>query len=185
MPRFMSRLFGLVLLFAVVASPMLARETTAQDATPCPPLTEEEAAAWVAAEFAAWNAHDSEQMAALYAPDAILHWGIGIDAEGTDEIAASFDAFLTAFPGVRGTVEQVLVAGDTIIVRYIAIGVQEADFMGIPPSRETVTWTGINIYRLDCGLIAERWGEADHFGRIQQQGVLPVTAPDAEATPAA
>jgi steroid delta-isomerase-like uncharacterized protein len=181
----MSRLFGLVLLFAVIASSMLASGATAQDATPCPPLTEEEAAAWVAAEFAAWNAHDTEQVVALYAPDAILHWGIGIDAEGTDEIAASLDAFFAAFPGVRGTIEQVLVAGDTVIVRYIAIGVQEADFMGIPPSRETVTWTGINIYRLDCGLVAERWGEADHFGRIEQQGALPAIAPDAEATPAA
>ena len=59
MPRFMSRLVGLVMLLAVLASPMLARGTVvvAQDAaTPCPAPTEEEATAFATAYFNAWNA---------------------------------------------------------------------------------------------------------------------------------
>jgi uncharacterized protein (TIGR02246 family) len=184
-PRITSRLLALALLFAILASPMLARPTSAQDATPCPPLTREEAEAWVAAQFAAWNTGDTEQIMTLFAPDAIWHWGIGVDAEGTEEIAAALDAFFTAFPGVHATIEDVFVDGDTVIVRYIAIGIQESEFMGIPNSRETVTWTGINISRLDCGLAVEHWGEADHFGRLQQQGDIAVIAEEAEATPSA
>ena len=184
MPRFMSRLFGLALLLAVVASPMMSRATIAQDATPCPALTQEDATAWVATQFAAWNAHDTDQLVASFAPEAIHHWGIGIDAQGADEIRASLDAFFAAFPGLHLTTEQVWLAGDTIIVRYIAIGVQETAYMGIPASQTTVTWTGINIYQVDCGMIVEQWGEADHFGRIQQQGVIPVGVA-ADATPTA
>ena len=88
-------------------------------------------------------------------------------------------AFFAAFPGVHGTVDRVWLAGDTIIVRYIAIGIQEGDFMGVPASQTTVTWTGINIYQLECVKIVEQWGEADHFGRIEQQGVIPVASPTA------
>ena len=99
MPRFMSRLFGLALLMGIIASSMMGRGAMAQDATPCAPLTAEEAAAWATTYFTAWNSHDPAQVTALYAPDAIHHWGVGIDSEGTDELTASLEAFFAAFPG--------------------------------------------------------------------------------------
>ncbi len=186
MSRFMSRLLGFAILLAMVASPMLARGVVAQEAaTPCPVPTEEEATAFVTNWAAAWNAHDAGAVAALYAPDALFHWGIGVDAEGTDEIQTSVADFFTAFPGIHVTVDRVWQAGDTVIIRYIAIGIQETDYMGVPASQETVTWTGINVAQLACGQAVEQWGEADHFGRIQQQGALPLGSPVAEATPAA
>ncbi len=180
----MSRLFGFALLLGIVASSMLTHGTTAQDATPCAPLTEEEATAWVTAYFTAWNSNDSEQVIAHYAPDAIHHWGLGVDTEGTEEMATSLDAFFAAFPGVRATVDRVWVAGDTVIARWISIGIQEGDFLGVPGSLDTVTWTGINIWQLDCGKVTESWAEADNFGRLQQMGLIPIV-PEAEATPAA
>ena len=71
-----------------------------------------------------------------------------------------------------------------MIIRWIAIGIQETEFMGIPASKDTVTWTGINIQQIECGVTIESWSEVDHFGRIQQQGAIPVASPEAEATPA-
>lgn len=178
------RLAALAVLIACIVSPALTRPVSAQDAaTPCPPLTEEDAAALATSWVAAWNAHDADQIAALYGPDAVVHWGIGVDTEGTDAIAAAHAGFLAAFPGIHVTADQVWVAGDTVIVRYINIGVQETDFMGIPASQTTVTWTGINVMQVECGKITELWAEADHFGRIEQQGAIPMAAP--EATPAA
>jgi steroid delta-isomerase-like uncharacterized protein len=185
-PRFMSRLIGMVMVLAVIATPMLARGTMAQDAaTPCPAPTEEDAAAFAAAYIAGWNAHDTAALSALFAPDAVIHWGIGVDTEGADEIQAAYDAFLTAFPGIHVTLDRVWLSGDTVVMRYINIGVQEAEFQGIPPSQTTVTWTGINVMQFSCGQITEIWAEADHFGRIQQQGVISVASPEADATPAA
>lgn len=184
MPRFMSRLFGLALLLAVIAAPMVARGTLAQDATPCPTMTEEEAAAWASSYFGAWNTNDPAQVTALYAPDGIHHWGIGVDSEGAGEITDSLEAFFAAFPGIHYTVDNVWLAGDTVVIRFIAIGIQEGDFMGVPGSLDTVTFTGIKVLQLDCGLVVETWSEADHFGRLEQMGLIPIT-PDAEATPTA
>lgn len=186
MSRFMFRLLGFTMLLAMIASPMLARGVVAQDAaTPCPPPTEEEATAFATTFAGAWNSGDADAVTALYTPDAIFHWAIGPDAEGSAEIGVSVAALLAAFPGIHVTIDRVWLAGDTIILRYIAIGVQETDFMGVPPSQATVTWTGINVMQMACGQIAEQWGEADHFGRIQQQGALPLGSPVAEATPTA
>ena len=156
----------------------------AQDAaTPCPALTDQDATAWTGAWAAAWNAHDPAGVVALYSPSAVHHWAIGVDSVGADELTASLTTFFTAFPGVHITVDRVWLAGDTIVVRWIATGVQETEFMGIPASQTTVTWTGINILQIACGLATESWSEADHFGRIEQQGAIPVAG--AEATPAA
>lgn len=185
MSRFMSRVFGLALLLAVIASPLLVRGTVAQDAaTPCPALTEEEGTALATAYIAAWNAKDTAALVALHTPDTLRHWGIGVDSEGADELAASLDAFFAAFPGAHATLDQVWIAGDTVIFRYISLGIQEEDYMGFPASQETTTFTGITVLRLDCGLVAETWAEADHLGRLQQQGAIPVASPEAEATPA-
>lgn len=155
----------------------------AQDATPCPPLTEEDALAWASTYIGAVNANDAAQVAALYGEDAIHHWGIGVDSEGSGEIATSFDAFFGAFPGIHLTLDRAWVAGDTVVIRWIAIGMQEGDFMGVPGALVTTTWTGINIFQLDCGLVVESWSETDHFSRLEQMGLIPI-APAAEATPA-
>lgn len=187
MPRFLSRLFALALLLGLLvipwAAPGSAAATTfAQDAaTPCPTMTEEDAAAWAVAWATAWNSHDPANVVALYSPSAVHHWGIGADTEGAEALTTALTNFFTAFPGIHLTVDRVWLSGDTVIIRWIAIGVQETDYMGVPASQTTVTWTGINVMQTACGLITEAWSEADHFGRIEQQGVISV-AP--EATPA-
>ena len=46
-----------------------------------------------------------------------------------------------------------------------------------------MTWQGINIFRFECGLIVESWGEADHLGLLSQLGAVEL--PAAMATPTA
>ena len=46
-----------------------------------------------------------------------------------------------------------------------------------------MTWTGINIYRLECGRIAEIWSEVDALGRIAQLTGTATAATPAAGTP--
>jgi len=179
MTRIVQRLAIFGLLLSVLAIPAGARFVAAQEATPCPPLTGEEANAWVQGYWAAWNAHDAASTAAFMAPDYVHHWGIGTDVEGNAAFQTSLEAFIAAFPQFHATVDRVWVASDTVVVRWIDIGVQEQEFMGVPPSQQSATWTGISIFRLACGKAVEGWTEADHFGRIEQQGVIPIATPAA------
>jgi predicted ester cyclase len=44
--------------------------------------------------------------------------------------------------------------------------------MGIPPTGKNVVITGISIYRLSEGKIAEEWRNRDTLGMLQQLGIL-------------
>jgi predicted ester cyclase len=45
--------------------------------------------------------------------------------------------------------------------------------MGIPPTGQEVTMSGISIYYFANGMLAEIWEHYDRFGFLQQLGVVP------------
>jgi predicted ester cyclase len=45
--------------------------------------------------------------------------------------------------------------------------------MGLPPTGKSITMTGIEIFRIENGKIAELWGEANLLGLMQQLGIVP------------
>jgi predicted ester cyclase len=65
------------------------------------------------------------------------------------------------------------------VIRYRATGTHAGEFQGYAATGKRVSWTGINIYRVACGRIAEIWSEVDALGRIAQ------LAGSETATPAA
>jgi predicted ester cyclase len=48
--------------------------------------------------------------------------------------------------------------------------------MGLQPTRKPITMTGIEIFRIENGKIAELWGEANLLGLMAQLGVAPASA---------
>lgn len=175
MVKMLLRVSALTLILASSMFIQLHPMVIAQEATPvadCAPMTQADAEAIVDAYWAPWNAHDVSLFGDLIAEDYVHHWGIGEDVTGGDAFVASVDAFLTAFPDISITINEVFLAGDVVTHIWTATATQTAEFGGIPPSDVSVTWTGINVSRVECGVIVEGWGEADHFGRLQQQGIL-------------
>ena len=47
-------------------------------------------------------------------------------------------------------------------------------FMNIPASNQTITFTGISIYRIANGKIVEHWANMDLFGMLVQMGAIPM-----------
>jgi predicted ester cyclase len=48
--------------------------------------------------------------------------------------------------------------------------------LGIAPTGKSLAWTGITIYRLAGGKVAEERGEEDALGLMRQLGVIPAPA---------
>jgi steroid delta-isomerase-like uncharacterized protein len=87
---------------------------------------------------------------------------------------AQFDATLfEAFPDIQFTLEDFLAAEDKVIARFRARGMQTGVFQGIPATGSTAVVSGIAIYRLAGGKVAEQWIEYDQLGLLQQLGVIP------------
>jgi predicted ester cyclase len=55
--------------------------------------------------------------------------------------------------------------------------------MGIPPSSKEVEFTGISVYRIERGKIAESWNFEDKLGLMRQIGVIPEPRQSEEASP--
>ncbi|MCA9880449.1 MAG: ester cyclase, partial [Thermomicrobiales bacterium] len=72
----------------------------------------------------------------------------------------------------------VIAQDDLVAIRYTSTGTHEGEFQGYAPTGKSITWTGANIYRIECGRIAEVWSEVDALGRIAQ---LTGTAPAGHA----
>ena len=178
-------------LAALTAAWFVGKSATAnaQEATPmatpadCVSTTPEENKAIVEAYFTAWGAGDATALAALLSPDYIHHWGIDADATGADAMLASFTEFSAAFPDIQLTLMAVVAENDLAVAYWQMSGTQVAEFRGTPPVDVQVTYAGFNLFRIECGLVAESWNESDHLGRLMQQGTITQDELETVGTP--
>jgi steroid delta-isomerase-like uncharacterized protein len=157
----------------------------AQGATPmagCPTTTPAENTTLVSRYWAEVFTRGGEAaVPAFVAPNEIHRWGLGADTTGIDAFTQQLDLILTAFPDISYRVDLSAAEGDRVATRWTASGTQTGEWQGIAPTGRRVSWSGINIFRIACGKIAESWSEADHIGLRQQLGATDV--PEMMATP--
>ena len=80
----------------------------------------------------------------------------------------------SAFPNPQFTVEDLIAEADQVVARWTFRGTHRGPFAGIPPTGKQVEMTGITIYRLRDGKIAEARSNIDQLGLLQQLGVIPM-----------
>ncbi len=110
----------------------------------------------------------------LYADDFVNHNpppGLSDDRDGFRMFVGMYTS---AFPNTTMTIEDQIAEGDRVVPRWVAVGKQEGELMGIPPTGQEVRVTGIGINRVVDGKIVENWGEFDGMGLMQQLGVVPM-----------
>ncbi len=108
----------------------------------------------------------------LLAPDFILHVPLPA-APGVQGICDVIVACRAAFEHLNVTVEDLVAEGDRVAARFTARGIHKGAFMGLAPTGKPITMTGIEIFRIEDGRIAELWGEANLLGLMQQLGIAP------------
>ena len=92
--------------------------------------------------------------------------------------------YLSAFPDLRFTIEDMVAEGDKVVVRYSIRGTHKGELLGIPPTDKQVTLTATETYRLVEGKIDEQWVNMDTLGMMQQLGAIPAPGQPEEAPPA-
>jgi predicted ester cyclase len=81
-----------------------------------------------------------------------------------------------AFDDVHITAEDIVAEGDKVAVRFTMKAVHRGEFMGLPPTGKEVVLKGMDINRIEGGKLAERWGNEDMLGFLQQLGAIPAPA---------
>ncbi len=115
---------------------------------------------------------------ALFAPDYVPHDPSNPTRRGGIEGARDFIAQLQeGVTDVRYTIEDLIAEGDKVMYRWTLSFRHTGPMMGIPPTGNSVSFGGVDIFRLAGGKIAESWVYADALGMLRQFGVLPPPGP--------
>ena len=148
----------------------------AQDVTPavspsaCPVTNEAEnreiASVWH--EEAINNGH-LDALRDVVAPNVVHHAAGGYpDVTDLEGVMTMMGAFPAAFSDLHYTIDFWVVEDDMVVERYTATGTQDGPLGDQPATGRSATWTGVNIFRVECGQIAEVWSEVDALSRNAQ-----------------
>jgi steroid delta-isomerase-like uncharacterized protein len=136
-------------------------------------MSTEENKAQARGSYEAFNQRNWEDFYEQIADDYVFHIA-SMTGQGKDAYKQFLSMYLTAFPDVHLTIEDLIAEGDTVVVRHTFTGTHQGNFMGIAPTGKYVTVTAILIFRVANGKGIEIWINGDDLGVLQQLGVVPM-----------
>jgi steroid delta-isomerase-like uncharacterized protein len=108
----------------------------------------------------------------VFAADGVIH--INGSADRNLSVAGfkqMMTGLLAAFPDLRLTIEDQIVAGDKVATRWVAEGTHTAPLGNVPATGRRVRVDGQILDRVADGRVAERWEQWDQAGMMQQLGL--------------
>ncbi len=96
--------------------------------------------------------------------------------EGIEGVRQAIGMFVSAFPDMHITVEDLIAEGDKVVARWSLHGTHQGASLGMPPTGKQFTMPGVSIVRLEGGKSVEQWVLHDQLGMLQQLGLIPAQA---------
>ena len=96
----------------------------------------------------------------------------GQEVHGLEGLRGVIDGYRTAFPDLKMTVHDLIVAGEKAVVSFTLTGTHQGDLMGIAPTGKEIEVSGMVLSRLEDGRIVEEWEVLDQLTMLQQLGVV-------------
>lgn len=90
---------------------------------------------------------------------------------GREGVRETVEQWRTAFPDVHATVDDAIASGDRVVTRVTVTGSHEGEWRGFAPTGHSIDLRIISIFRIQDGLIRERWENADMLSLLQQLGI--------------
>lgn len=116
------------------------------------------------------NSHDAARFAELVSEDYVNHKPFV--EPGRAGLIRFMAQWFEGVPDTRVEVDDVLVAGDSVVGRFTYRGRHSGMLMAAPPSGAEVTMRSIDIWRVRDGLFVEHWDELNTLEVFQQIGAV-------------
>lgn len=120
-----------------------------------------------------FNRLDRTTAGQILTPDYVAHHPNFGEIHGPDGTIGMAAGMRAAFPDLSYAIEDVVATEEKVAVRWTARGTHAGEFQGIPPTQRAVSITGIDIFRVADGKLAETWINSDILGLMQQLGIIP------------
>ena len=115
----------------------------------------------------------------FYAPSYVYHGAGGLELRGPEGLKQLFGMYLTAFPDVRMTIDDMIGEGDQVVVRWTARGTHLGNLDKIAPTGRPISITGIIVMRFANGQVVEEFENFDEVAMFRQIGVTTLPAVEA------
>lgn len=126
---------------------------------------------------AAWKEGDFETAGSLLADDYVGHSaGMGKTFRSIDDLREFVETMKDGFPDLSMEIEEQVADGDTVVNRWIMRGTHDGEFMGVEPTGRSIEMSGIGIFHLDDGKVAEAFTIPDTITMMRQLGLVPEPA---------
>ncbi len=118
------------------------------------------------------NQRRLELLDQLAVSDYIEHNPLPGQRTGVDGINDRYTMLFEAFDSTFA-VDDVIAEGDKVVLRWTQAGRHIGPIFGRPATDRTFRTTGIEIWRVENGKLAEHWDAVDIFGQMIQLGLFP------------
>jgi steroid delta-isomerase-like uncharacterized protein len=95
---------------------------------------------------------------------------------GIEGVKQTIGMFVSAFPDMHMTVEDLIAEGDKVVARWTLRGTHQGASLGMPPTGKQFSLPGISIVYLNGGKSVEQWEIHDQLSMLQQLGLIPAPA---------
>ena len=109
----------------------------------------------------------------IFADDYINHDALPGQGPGPEGTKHNVSMLRSAFPDLHCAVEYQVAEGDKVVTRFSLSGTHQGELLGIPPTSNRVSVTGILVFRIAEGKAVEGWLNWDMLGLMRQLGVVP------------
>ncbi len=114
-----------------------------------------------------WNGRNYEAAADLYSETYANPFGTGPAAR-----AEPIRRYHATFPDLHMDIEELITAGDEVVMRLTFRGTDTGGYVGRPPTGRAVEEWVVTIMHFEDDKVAREWVGADKLGLFVQLGVL-------------
>jgi predicted ester cyclase len=80
---------------------------------------------------------------------------------GPEGMKQALTYYRTAFPALEATIDDIFAGGDRVALRWSSRGTHLGEWLGVPPTGQHGTMSGITIYRIAEGKAVEGWNSIE------------------------
>src|SRR5919107_1314309 len=110
---------------------------------------------------------DMETLDALMAPDFVDRSLLPGQRSGREDYKQSIADMLAVFSNTSFTLEAQVAEGDHVVSRFTGTSIHRGEFLGVDPTGQETSYSGIHIHRIADGKIVAEWSESDNLEVVQ------------------
>lgn len=120
-----------------------------------------------------WNRKNPALLGELFAASCSLHTPDGV-LHGQTGAEQLYDAYVTAFPDFRLSIDDIIAEDNRVVVRYTFSGTHTGPLLAIQASGRQANVQGVVVFRVDGGMVNDVRFVWDKFALMEQIGALPL-----------